>query len=129
MQEINWRKWLNDGDSYLKGMPPKGTPGKFGTDIRYNLLSMGFESYVMAILDYKDNLPDNHTYTDLVDGLERVMPIDPNLKERILKYESIQEICSLDKFTITLPTEEEISDLHEAILEIKELAHTTCPQL
>ncbi len=127
MEENNWQKWLKDGDAYLKGMPKPGTSSKFGTDIRYNMLSMGFESYVMAILDYKDNLPDNHTYTDLIMGLERVMPVDESLKNRILKYESLQEICSLDKYSITLPTEEEITDLHGAILEIKELAHETCP--
>ncbi len=126
MEENNWKKWLKDGDAYLKGMPRPGIKSKFGTDIRYNLLSMGFESYVMAILDFKGNLPDNHTYTDLIDGLERVMPIDPELKARVLKYESIQEICALDKFTILLPTEEEISDLHEVILEFKTIAHKTC---
>ncbi|TLX74123.1 hypothetical protein E9993_13575 [Labilibacter sediminis] len=122
----NWKKWLKDGDEYMKSMPAPGKISKFGTDIRYNLLSMGFESYVMAILDYKDNLPDNHTYTDLIYGIERVMPFDQELKKRILKYECIQDICSLDKYTILQPSEEDISDLHGAILEIKDLAHGIC---
>ena len=122
----NWKKWLKDGDEYMKSMPAPGITSKFGTDIRYNLLSMGFESYVMAILDYKENLPDNHTYTDLIYGIERVMPFDQDLKKRILKYESIQDICSLDKYTILQPSEEDIRDLHGAILKIKDLAHCTC---
>nr|WP_319400772.1 hypothetical protein [uncultured Carboxylicivirga sp.] len=126
MKENSWQNWLKEGDQYMKGMPKPGKPSKFSTDIRYNMLSMGLESYVMAILDFKDNLPDNHTFSDLIYGLEREIELDPELKDRILKYESIQDICSLDKYTIKQPTEDEISDLHGAILEIKELAHHTC---
>ncbi|MBS2098754.1 hypothetical protein [Carboxylicivirga linearis] len=128
IKENNWKNWLAEGDQYLNGMPKPGKPSKFGTDIRYNMLSMGFESYVMAILDFKDNLPDNHTFSDLVYGLEREIDLDLELKERILKYESIQEICSLDKYTIKQPSEDEITDLHGAILEIKVLAHQICKE-
>nr|WP_321406558.1 hypothetical protein [uncultured Carboxylicivirga sp.] len=128
IKENNWKSWLKEGDQYMNGMPKPGKTSKFGTDIRYNMLSMGLESYVMAILDFKDNLPDNHTFSDLIYGLEREIDLDPELKDRILKYESIQDICSLDKYTIKQPTEEEISDLHGAILEIKDLAHQTCQE-
>jgi hypothetical protein len=125
--KLNWKTWLVKGDQYIKAGTPKSGKSRFGTDINYNLLSMSLESYVMAILDYKQNLPDNHTYSDLIYGLERVMPIDQDLKHRILKYESIQSICSIDKYSVTLPTEEEINDLRGAINEIKELAYSTCP--
>jgi hypothetical protein len=122
-----WKMWLPQGDQYLKAGSPKNGKSKFGTDILYNLLSMSLESYIMAILDYKKNLPDNHTYTDLVNGLERVMPLDPSLKHQILKYESIQSICSVDKYSIKLPTEDEINDLRDAIMKIKMIAYETCP--
>lgn len=125
-EKTNWVTWLVKGDQYLTAGTPKSDKSKFGTDILYNLLSMSLESYIMAILDYKQNLPDNHTYTDLIYGLERVMPIDKDLKLRILKYESIQSICSVDKFSITLPSVEDINDLRGAIVEIKDLAYTSC---
>lgn len=125
-EKNSWHVWLPQGDQYLKAGTPKSGTSKFGTDILYNLLSMSLESYIMAILDFKQNLPDNHTYTDLINGLERVMPLDKDLKHRILKYESIQSICSVDKFSIQQPSDEEISDLREAIKEIKELAYQTC---
>ncbi len=122
-----WKEWLPKGDQYLKAGTPKSGKSKFDTDILYNVLSMALESYIMAILDFKQNLPDNHTYTDLVYGLERVMPIDPKLKEKILKYESIQSICSIDKFSIQKPTEEQIDDLRNAIIEVKNIAYNVCP--
>lgn len=123
----NWTEWLMQGDQYLKAGTPKSGKSKFGTGILYNLLSMSMESYIMAILDYKKNLPDNHTYTDLVNGLERVMPVNPKLRDRILKYESIQSICSVDKFIIKEPTTHQIDDLRGAIIEVKGLAYDTCP--
>ncbi len=122
-----WKEWLPKGDQYLNAGTPKSGTSKFGTDILYNVLSMALESYIMAILDYKQNLPDNHTYTDLIFGLERVMTIDPKLKEKILKYESIQSICSIDKFSIKKPTDEQITDLRDAIIEVKDLAYNVCP--
>lgn len=126
-QRINWEIWLQQGDQYLTAGTPKGDKSKFGTSILYNLLSMSLESYVMAILDFKQNLPDNHTFTDLIMGLERVTPINQTLKQKILKYESIQSICSVDKFSIKQPSVDEIDDLRGAIVEIKTMAYEHCP--
>jgi hypothetical protein len=124
----HYTNWLAEGDQYLKAGTPKSGKSKFGTQILYNLLSMSMESYIMAVLIYKKCLPDNHTYTDLIEGLERVMKLDAGLKERILKYESIQSICSVDKFSIQEPTLEQIDDLRGAVEEIKGIAYSTCPE-
>ena len=125
-EPLNWNTWLKQGDQYLRATSPKGDKNKFNTEIRYNLLSMSFESYAMAILDFNKTLPDNHTYTDLMNALDHVIVINPELKSRILKYENIQSICSIDKYHINKPTEENLDDLKGAISEIAELAHVTC---
>ena len=127
MEEINWTTFLKQGDQYFKAATPKGEKSKFNNDTRYNLLSMSLEGYIMAILDFHQNLPDNHTYTDLIYGLERVVSLDADLKERILKYESLQSICSIDKYHREPPTDEELTDLYGAIAKIKDMAHAECP--
>ncbi len=124
--KLNWQTWLKNGDQYLKAATPKGEKSRFGTDIQYNLLSMSFEGYAMAILDYHGTLPDNHTFIDLVTALELVSPLEQSLKGRILKHESLQSICSIDKYSRTDPTEEEIADLREAIQEVSRIAHDKC---
>lgn len=126
---LNWGKWLKEGDQYLKAATPKGKKSRFGTDIRYNLLSMSFEGYVMAILDYHQDLPDNHTFIDLMNALEKVIPVNKTLKQRILKYENIQSICSIEKYSRRNPTEKELDDLRGAITEISRMAHEICPPL
>jgi len=122
----DWRTWLRNGDQYFKATTPKGEKSPFDTDLRYNLLSMSLEGYIMAILDYHNLLPENHTYTDLMDALERVMPIDPCLKARILKHESIQDICSIEDYHRSHPSEAVLGDLKSAVAQIAAIAHQTC---
>lgn len=127
ISDLDWRKWLKNGDQYLKAATPRGgKKSRFGADIRYNLLSMSLEGYIMAILDFHSSLPDNHTFTDLVAGLESVVPIDEDLKSRILSYENIQSICSVDKYHRSEPTEEELTGLKAAVTEVADIAHRTC---
>ena len=122
--DLNWKNWLLQADQYLKAGTSEKAKIRFGTDIRYNLLSLSLESYIMAILDYKGTMPENHTYTDLLNALESVITIQASLKEQILKYENIQQICSIDKYSIKNPTEEELADLHNAISNIGEIAYS-----
>lgn len=123
--ELNWKTWLRHGDQYLKAA---GTSEKtrFDTDIIYNLLGMSLEGYVMAILDIHNSLPENHTFTDLMDALETVHPLSISLRERILKYESIQSICSVDKYERQNPTREAVDDLRSSVCEIGYIAHAIC---
>lgn len=123
---LNWQTWLRNGDQYLKAATPKGTKSRFGASIRYNLLSLSLEGYIMAILDYHGDLPENHTYFDLLSALEKVMPLDETLKTRILRYENIQSICAIEKYHRIDPTKEELDDLRGAVGEISMMAHRTC---
>jgi hypothetical protein len=127
--KLNWQTWLEQGDQYLRASTPKSRINRFGTVIRYNLISMSLESYVMAILDYHHTLPDNHTFTDLITALDVVMPLENTLKKRILLYENIQSICSVEKYHRSSPTEEELQDLTGAITELSSMAHKTCTEV
>ncbi len=123
---LNWRRWLKNGDQYLRAVRPGVEKSRFGTNIRYNMLSMSLESYVMAMLDFHGRLPENHTYTDLMTALDGVVSIEDALKRRILSYENIQSICSVEKYHRKDPTEPELLDLRDAIAELRKIAHETC---
>ena len=125
-ETMSWQRWLRQGDQYLSSAAPNGKKSKFTSNIRYNLLSMSLESYVMAILDFYNTMPADHTYTDLLDGLATVLSEDETLKKRLLKYDNLQFICALEKYHIKQPTELELADLRNAILQMGALAHETC---
>lgn len=95
-----WQQWLEHGRQYEIAGSGKSGNSKFSPTIIYNLLSMSLESYCMAILDYHRTLPDNHTFTDLMNALERVCVIDPDLKRRVFELEKCQQICAFDDFEI-----------------------------
>jgi hypothetical protein len=126
-KDQDWQTWLKHADEFFRGCTPKnGKVSILGPVIRYNLMSMALESYVMGMLNFHNTMPDNHTFTDLINGLEKVIPLDPDLKRRILKYESIQSICSVDKYQHREPSEEELAELYVAIAEVKTMAYTVC---
>lgn len=124
--KLGWKKWLKDGDQYMRASGLKKEKSVFNNTIRYNLLSMSLEGYVMAILDFHGTLPFNHTFRDLMEGLEKKVDLDADLKERILRYENIQSICSIEKYHRQAPKDDEIQALGSAVGEIGEMAHQIC---
>ncbi len=122
----DWKTWLNNGEKYYRAACPEGKKSRFLPDLQYNLLSMSLEGYVMAIADFHNTLPYNHTYTDLMGILETLVPLDPDLKARILKHESIQDICSIEDYHRSHPTEDALADLRSAVASIGSLARSVC---
>lgn len=112
--------WYNEGCQYFKAA--SGDKKKFNPTIRYNLFAMAFEKFVMAILIRYNQLPDNHTFTDLVEGLERVIPLDTEMKRTIIRLESAQQICSFtDCFRRELD-ERDLDIMKTMVLDIRDIA-------
>ena len=63
---------IEEADQYLKtavgGLKPEKV---FTPEILYNILGMAIEKYCLALLYYKETMPDNHTFHDLVDAEHR----------------------------------------------------------
>ncbi len=124
-KEETWQIWLKEGRQYMKA--GRGDKGRFNTTIRYNLLAMAFEKFVMAILMYHMALPMNHTFTDLIEALETVHPLDPETKAVLLGLEKRQEICSFEDSVTTEITDLDIALMSETIARFETLALEICP--
>ncbi|NLD92817.1 MAG: hypothetical protein GX639_09130 [Fibrobacter sp.] len=114
--------WLEKGDKYLASVKDTGKSEKFSPVIQYNLIAMAFESYAMAILDYHKQLPDNHTITDLLDALDKVIHIDTSLRNAIIRHENTQMLCPVFEYSRSEPTIEEIMDFRGKIVTIAAIA-------
>lgn len=114
--------WLEKGDKYLASVKDNGKPGKFSPVIQYNLIAMAFESYAMAILDYHKQLPDNHTFTDLLDALDKVIHIDLALRNAIIRHENTQMLCPVIEYSRHEPTTEEVMEFRKTIVTIASIA-------
>ena len=58
----------------------------------------------MAILDYHGKLPDNHTFTDLIEALQTVIGLPDDLRRKSLSMSKHRKSVRLD-YTRTEPTQ------------------------
>lgn len=92
--DTSYKDFLEDGRKFLK--TARGglkRPEIFNEEILYNILGMAIEKSIMGILMYHGDLADNHTFSDLLDSLERVIEIDPHIAAELQAYESYQNLC------------------------------------
>lgn len=122
------RTFLKDGSSYLKtARGGLNRPSVFTRDILYNILAMSIEKSIMGILIFHNTLADNHTFSDLVDSLSRVIDIDASVAADLLEFERYQAICSVfDGYLRTRITDTVISRMIDTATLIESLAAQTC---
>lgn len=122
--EASWSVWLREGRQYLRA--GRGEKNRFNNSILYNLLAMSLEKFVMAILGYNLSMPVNHTFTDLVYSLEKLYPLDTDLRKTVLRLEAKQEICSFEDYVRTDISDEDIMILREAVKQFEKIADEVC---
>lgn len=88
------RQFMEEGDAYLK--TARGGVKRsniFTPEILYNIIAMAIEKHIMAALMAKEELADNHTFTDLIDATRQIGEIDEAIAEQLRKFENYQNIC------------------------------------
>jgi hypothetical protein len=120
-----WQNYLEDGEAYLR--TAKGAFAKkdrrFTGEILYNLVAMAIEKFVMAALMRHDQLPYNHTITDLVEAMEAVFPDKVgSIAGQLVELDKYQDICDLEHYSITPPELEEIPGMIDLAEKVGELA-------
>lgn len=124
---MRWQKWLDEASQYMRAASnERGELTRFSSPILYNLLGMSLESAVMAILDFHTLLPENHTFYDLVTALEQLHPLEPALRETILRFEQNQQLCSLIEYQRSELSREELEEFAAAVKPIVTLAYQVC---
>jgi hypothetical protein len=92
-----YRDFQREADAFLKtAMGARKRPSVFTPAIVHGILSMAIEKHIMAILMASDQLPDNHTFDDLVHAMDAVAPLDPDLARFLLELNRFDDMCSLD---------------------------------
>ncbi|NLW32103.1 MAG: hypothetical protein GXY77_11680 [Fibrobacter sp.] len=106
METMSWQQQLSGADVYLKRV--KKNSNSYSPDLLYNLCAMAIEQYFMALCVYKNVLPENHRFSDLVDAVSSFTPVDGNIIEDLKKMEAMQEICSLEGYSRKKSTIEDV---------------------
>lgn len=94
----NWNEMIDEGRKYLSIVSKSVDSKRFSSSLLYNLSAIALEKYVMGVCMLHDYLPENHTLTDLITAVTKLVPIDKALQTNILKYEDVQMLCSIDDY-------------------------------
>jgi hypothetical protein len=110
VQIDNWRDYRRDGEQFLHTATEAHNKKKkaFSTDTLYNVTCMAIEKLIMAFLMKNGDLAENHTMADLLRALQLHLGDIPDLAEKMMYLDTFQEICSLDEYTIHIPSEEDV---------------------
>lgn len=110
-----WEVFIQQGRQYMKtavgGIKRRSV---FTNDLLYNIVAMAIEKYFMGFFQYHGQMPENHTLSDLVQGVEKITLLDRGLSEGLLNMDRFQEICAWDTYRRQKPNEEDI----EAFLKL-----------
>ena len=120
---------IEEADQYLKtavgGLKREAV---FTPEILYNILGMSIEKYCMALLYFKENMPDNHTFYDLLDAMGRVVTVPEDLKQELSMLQGFQEICSMSAYVRKAPDRATILDMIETTRKLESFVKETCKQ-
>lgn len=91
-ESVYWK----EGEAYHRtALGAKNRRKVFNAEIIYNLLAMAIEKYFMAFFEKHNTMPDNHTFTDLINSANRIMPMDTQLVYDLQSLETMQDICPI----------------------------------
>jgi len=95
----NWGGFYEEGAAYRHTLKKAlNRPEIFTPVIMHNLSAMAIEKFFMALLVSRGRMPDNHTLTDLVNAVEKTLPVDRELSRDLAFMDSLQQICSMDHY-------------------------------
>ena len=86
-------------------------PNIFTPEIVHSLLSMSMEKFAMSILLHRGELPDNHTFFDLVTALKAVVPMSAEIEAALLAVDDEADLCSLEIRQTKIPGPERMAML------------------
>ncbi|HAH62735.1 MAG TPA: hypothetical protein DCL73_11635 [Treponema sp.] len=119
----DWDKMYASGKGYKKAAHnARNRPAVFTPSIVRNICAMGIESYFMAVFMHRGLLPHNHTMRDLLDYAERLISIEPSLRESMLKIDTQMQLCSLDNIKLTEPLPGDIPLFLKALDDVAAIA-------
>jgi hypothetical protein len=84
---------------------------------------MAIEKLIMAFLMKNGDLADNHTMADLLRALQLHLGDIPELEEKLMYLDTFQEICSLENFTIQIPTQEDVVKMLAIGEDVRAILH------
>lgn len=125
MESMSWKEQYKGAEAYMRRVQKNSST--FNPDLIYNLCAMAIEQYFMALCVFKDILPENHRFSDLVYSVSSFTTIPGSIIENLKKMETMQEICSLEGYNRRVNSPDDVPFYISTTEEIREFAGSFLP--
>lgn len=115
-----WAQLLREGDRFLRtALNGSRRPQIFNNELRYGILAMAVEKYLVGVFRYHGTMPEGHTLGSLAAGADRIVPMAARLRAAIQRIEDFQELCSLETYHRKAPENGELSSMLQTGEEVR----------
>jgi hypothetical protein len=125
MESMSWQEQYKGAEAYLRRVQKNRST--FSPDLIYNLCAMAIEQYFMALCVFKDILPENHRFSDLIYSVSSFTTLTGTIIENLNKMETMQEICSLEGYNRRVSSPDDVPFYISTTEEIREFAVSLLP--
>jgi hypothetical protein len=113
-------QWITEANGYFKaatgGLNRKEI---FTNEILYNIISMSIEKYLMGFLVSRNQLPQCHTLSNMIQEVKALTPVSDYIVQKMNYFDKVQQICSLVNYDKTIITDKDILVMINLLKEIK----------
>lgn len=124
----NWRKYFDEGNSYSKAALGSFNKDKFGSQVVYNLLSMGVENYLTALCSKLGEMPEHSGITAILRQIKKSMEVPDAFTNEARFINSFMNFCSLEVLEAKDPSREELQRMLTFTDELKSFCEETLLQ-
>lgn len=122
----NWQEMINEGRKYISIVSKSVSSKRFSSSLLYNLSAIALEKYVIGVCMLHNQLPENHTLTDLITAVTQLVPIDKVLQTNILQFEDVQMLCSIDDYQRRELSPPDLARFIESVVEFCNTLYAHC---
>jgi hypothetical protein len=111
---------IREGDRFLRtAVNGSRRPEIFSNELRYGILTMAVEKYLVGVFSYHRCMPEGHTLGSLAAGADRITPMAASLRAAIQRIENFQELCSLETYHRRAPGDGELQAMLQTGEEVR----------
>jgi hypothetical protein len=91
----------------------------------FNVASVALENYLIALCELYGVEPGNHNYTCLMDSVQTIVAVPPELNKEIRSLDEIFGICSLDNYYHGIPEDDDSGRVLSMCIQVQGLFDLT----
>lgn len=120
--EKNWNFYFDEGIAFIETAKRSfsGEGKNFNNELLFNIVSMGMEHLMVALLLYNKTMPLSETVSGLARELKDFVQWPEDFYSKVRYLNKFVFLCTLDQTPMRIPDKEEMDKVMEIAEEVKQ---------